>query len=94
MRIEVGEKSEIIVKEVYNGITLLSNAGEKLSISMRDTGFEIIYDNKKYDAKKGIIEKTGCDNFCGMNYCDDNGCLERKRSNVEPSDDSSCVAGS
>ena len=94
MKIEICEKSEIIVKEVYNGITLLSSSGEKLSICMRDSGFEIIYDNKKYDAKNGILEKTGCDNFCGMNYCDDNGCLERKRNNVEPLEDSSCVAGS
>lgn len=66
MKIEVGENGEIIVKEIYNGITLLSNSGEKLSICMRDTGFEIVYENKKYEAKKGIVEKTGCDVFCGM----------------------------
>ncbi len=25
-----------------------------------------------------------CDGNCGMNYCDENGCIERKRELVEP----------
>jgi nucleoside-triphosphatase THEP1 len=28
-----------------------------------------------------------CDGNCGMNYCDDNGCLDRKRVLVEPIDE-------
>ena len=94
MKIEVGEKSEIIVKEVYNGITLITNAGETFQICMRDSGFEIVYEDKIYEAKKGIIEKIGCNKFCGMNYCDDNGCLERKRVRTDIVEDSSCVSGS
>lgn len=27
-----------------------------------------------------------CEGDCGMNYCDDNGCIERKRILVEPKD--------
>jgi hypothetical protein len=27
-----------------------------------------------------------CEGNCGMNYCDDNGCIERKRILVEPTD--------
>jgi hypothetical protein len=27
-----------------------------------------------------------CEGNCGMNYCDDNGCVERKRILVEPTD--------
>ena len=27
-----------------------------------------------------------CEGNCGMNYCDDNGCIERKRVLVEPKD--------
>lgn len=27
-----------------------------------------------------------CEGNCGMNYCDDNGCIERKRALVEPKD--------
>lgn len=27
-----------------------------------------------------------CSGNCGMNYCDDNGCLERKRILVDPTD--------
>lgn len=31
-----------------------------------------------------IVEKPPCDGNCGMNYCDENGCTERKRNLVEP----------
>jgi phosphoribosyl-ATP pyrophosphohydrolase len=31
-----------------------------------------------------IVEKPECDGNCGMNYCDENGCIERKRNLVEP----------
>jgi hypothetical protein len=34
---------------------------------------------KKSDEKK----KAACTGNCGMNYCDENGCVERKRNNVE-----------
>ena len=27
-----------------------------------------------------------CEGKCGMNYCDDNGCIDRKRNLVEPKD--------
>lgn len=55
MKVEVGERGEIILKEIYNGITLESNAGEKITICMRDSGFEIDYEKKKYTAKEGLL---------------------------------------
>ena len=30
--------------------------------------------------------KEVCEGKCGMNYCDDNGCIDRKRNLVEPKD--------
>jgi len=55
MKITVNEESEIILKEVYVGLGLESDAGEKFSICMRDSGFEFMYNNKKYEAKKGKL---------------------------------------
>lgn len=79
MKLTVNEQSEIILKEVYNGIGLESNDGEQFGICMRDTGFEFSYGGKWYEAKNGKVEVLGCVNPCGMNYCDENGCTERKR---------------
>ena len=31
-----------------------------------------------------VAEKSKCQGNCGMNYCDENGCVERKRNLVEP----------
>jgi hypothetical protein len=83
MKIEVNQESEIVLKEVYNGITLVSNAGEQFSICMRDSGFEFSYGGKKYEAKENKLQIIGCTNFCGDNYCDENGCTERKRCYVD-----------
>jgi hypothetical protein len=40
------------------------------------------------DLKKLTIPAVmpSCEGNCGMNYCDDNGCIERKRILVEPTD--------
>jgi hypothetical protein len=56
MRVEVGENGQIELKEVYDGITLISDSGEKLHIGMRDSGFEFNYGNKLYSAKEGKVE--------------------------------------
>ena len=79
MRVTINEQSEIILREVYVGIGLQSDSGEQFSICMRDTGFEFYYGGRRYEAKNGKLEGLGCTKLCGMNYCDDNGCTERKR---------------
>jgi len=33
-----------------------------------------------------LAVQSSCSGNCGMNYCDDNGCVERKRNLTEPQD--------
>ena len=47
--------SKISINE--NNCIELTNNGETLVITMRDSGFEFTYEGKKYEAKKGIIEQ-------------------------------------
>jgi len=58
MRIEIGQNSEIIIKQVYNGITLETNSGEKISICMRDNGYEFSYGKKNYSAQNDEIHQV------------------------------------
>lgn len=55
MKIEVNENGTIVLKEVYNPIKLVSNKNESLIITMRDSGFEILYENEFYELKHGKI---------------------------------------
>ena len=55
MNIEVNENREIILKEVYLNVTLITDDKESLSICMRDSGFEFVYEGKKYSAQNGVI---------------------------------------
>ena len=41
MQIEVDESGHIVLKEVYSGITLVTAEGARLSVCMRDNGFEL-----------------------------------------------------
>ena len=59
MKIEIGEHSEMVFKEVYNGITLISDGGWVLNICMRDNGFEFSYGGNKYRAQDGSIRRNG-----------------------------------
>ena len=56
MKITVNEENEIQFEEVFNGISLKTIDGEKLSICMRDSGFEFNYQGKMYFAKEGYVE--------------------------------------
>jgi hypothetical protein len=59
MRIEVGEHNEMLLKEIYGGVTLISANGEKLHICMRDSGFEFTYSNQFFECKQGkVIQHT------------------------------------
>ena len=55
MNIEVNDKGIIELREVFSGISLITSDGEKLHICMRDSGFEINYQDKRYELKEGKI---------------------------------------
>lgn len=57
MKIQVDEKNEILLTEVYSGIGFKTNYGEILDVCMRDSGYEFSYMGTKYEAKGGIIKK-------------------------------------
>lgn len=42
--------------------------------------------NKALTLQRVSQQSEPCTGNCGMNYCDDNGCIERKRILVEPTD--------
>jgi hypothetical protein len=56
MKIDVDENGEIMLTEVYSGISLKTEDGEKISICMRDSGFEFSYNGNKYEAKNGEVK--------------------------------------
>jgi hypothetical protein len=62
MNVEVNDKGIIELREVFGGITLITSDGEKLSIAMRDSGFEITYQDEWYELKEGKVNKMGKDN--------------------------------
>ena len=55
MEVTVTDKGGIKLQKVYNEILLESADGETMTICMRDSGFELIYDGRKFEAKKGEI---------------------------------------
>ncbi len=55
MRIETGEHGEMVLKEIFGGITLISASGEKLHICMKDSGFEFMYSNQFFECKRGEV---------------------------------------
>ncbi len=57
MKIEVNKNNSIQLSEVFNPIVLVTNDGEEMVITMRDSGFEFTYQNEIYHAKNGFIEK-------------------------------------
>lgn len=56
MKIEVSENGNIILKEIYNPIGIKTNDGETIILMMRDSGFEICYENNWFHLKKGKIK--------------------------------------
>lgn len=61
MKIEVNDKGDIILKEVYSGIGLETKDGEFIGICMRDSGFEFNYNGVWYEAKDNKITKMKSD---------------------------------
>lgn len=59
MKLQIEENSTLTLSEVYSGINLKTENGEKISICMRDSGFEFNYMGQWYEAKNGKINKLG-----------------------------------
>jgi hypothetical protein len=63
MKIKAESYERIILEEVFNPISLVSSKKEKISIVMRDGGFELWYQDKEdgeyhtYEFKNGIVRK-------------------------------------
>lgn len=49
MKIEVGDRGELLLKEVFNGVALETEEGNRLCIAMRDDTFEVT-----------VTPKSGC----------------------------------
>ena len=66
MKIEINKNGELELREVYNSLHLVTNDGEKITIVMRDNGFEFFYGGEMYFAKQGYLEpfhKSTRDNY-------------------------------
>jgi len=63
MKIKAESYDSFILEEVFNPISLISAKKEKLSIVMRDSGFEVSYRDKEdgqyhtYEFKNGVVRK-------------------------------------
>jgi len=58
MKIEVSENNNIILREIYNPIGIKTNDGETIILMMRDSGFEIFYENQFFEMKKGKVKSA------------------------------------
>jgi hypothetical protein len=56
MKIEINENNVLQLEEVYNAILLKSWSNEKMYVCMRDSGFEIVYENKLIRLQNGEID--------------------------------------
>lgn len=56
MKIEVSENGNLILKEIYSPIGIKTNDGETLILMMRDSGFEVCYENNWFSLQKGKIK--------------------------------------
>lgn len=57
MKTTINKKGLIELSEIYNPIELKCNSGERMIITMRDSGFEFTYEGDIYHAKQGLIKK-------------------------------------
>lgn len=59
MKISVKEDRGILLEEVFNGVEFKSADGESLTVMMRDSGFEVIYEGHYYHLQKGQLYARG-----------------------------------
>ena len=55
MKLSVSEDHDIILKQVYNSIVLITDSGEEMAICMRDGGFEFKYNGDWWRACQGEV---------------------------------------
>lgn len=56
MKVEATENGSIMLKEIYAPIGIKTNDGETIILMMRDSGFEICYENNWFSLQKGKIK--------------------------------------
>ena len=56
MEITTSQNGIIEMRKVFNPITLITDKGERISICMRDSGFELNYNGRLFSAKNGELE--------------------------------------
>jgi hypothetical protein len=56
-KVDKGEWGEIVLKEVYNGITFETSEGNQIAVCMRDDTFEINVRPADENRKNGITGK-------------------------------------
>lgn len=91
---ELKEKLQIcadeIEEEFSDGVINRFNAGykEALISVVKDIDAQMLEKEKQLlsEPVKPVPDKE-CDKWCGMNYCDDNGCMNRKRVHGKPVED-------
>ena len=59
MKLSINKDKLIQLEEVFNPIVFKSSAGEKLSLCMRDTGYELQYEGQNIALKEGMIATDG-----------------------------------
>ena len=55
MKITIDEDHVIRLEEVFNPVRLEAKSGQKMSVCMRDHGFEIEYGGRFYSLNRGDI---------------------------------------
>ena len=56
MKIEVTENGSIMLKEIFSPIGIKTQDNETIILMMRDSGFEICYENNWFSLQKGKIK--------------------------------------
>ena len=64
----------------------IQSVGRKTVVWGYTVGFVKELINKTNDIHDVSQQSEQCEGKCGMSYCDDNGCIDRKRNLVEPKD--------
>lgn len=80
-------KLELIKKDLEEGADYNFDNWNKGDLQMLE---EIVIATENVVKKLNIPvvsqQSEQCEGKCGMSYCDDNGCIDRKRNLVEPKD--------
>ena len=69
MKIEVNEHGTIVLKEVFNPIKLVTADNETLIITMRDSGFEVCYENDELKQGKVLADSGFVSGSCKGEVC-------------------------